>query len=282
MHHFAFWKTNLPFLSVCVGTVVLPKVPWRREDLCQFVIRHKLPNFMKYQITNWPSVRFPAWKWDCNIWASIRITERARQTQLPTAELARLCHFTPCYSSDTRQGQKTSQTFPIYSWSIYIFTGLDLFCACNQFKKCSRFLVLNMWIDTLLTSAGKRLPVYLHWGQNSRSGDRTSAPRQDLRSNFEGHLALTNYLSQEMNLFFILWIFRPIIKQCYNECYCLYVDLQLLSRHQRVSELWGSAVYYVINREQDWTSTDLLSNDCGLHVPETRCTAIYRLKAGTQ
>lgn len=140
MHHFAFWKTNLPFLSVCVGTVVLPKVPWRREDLCQFVIRHKLPNFMKYQITNWPSVRFPAWKWDCNIWASIRITERARQTQLPTAELARLCHFTPCYSSDTRQGQRTSQTFPIYSWSIYIFTGLDLFVHATNLKSVSDFL----------------------------------------------------------------------------------------------------------------------------------------------
>lgn len=92
--HFAV-EENLVVLCVCVCvcTAALPKVPRRREDLCQFVITHKLPSFMKYQITNWPSVRFPAWKWDCNIGTSIRITERATLSPSP-AELASLRHFT--------------------------------------------------------------------------------------------------------------------------------------------------------------------------------------------
>lgn len=61
----------------CMCACVHSLVPWRTDDPFQFVLRHKLPNFMKYQITNWPRVRFPTWKWDCNIWASIRITGRA-------------------------------------------------------------------------------------------------------------------------------------------------------------------------------------------------------------
>lgn len=32
--------------------VLLPKAPWSREDLCQFVIKAEILAFVKYQITN--------------------------------------------------------------------------------------------------------------------------------------------------------------------------------------------------------------------------------------
>lgn len=182
------WKKTLTppsvyiFVWVCVCLAVLPKVPWRSEDLCQFVIRHKLPSFMKYQITNWPSIRFPAWKWDCNIWASIRITERAVLSCLLLSwQVTVISHHamtvTHTYTHNVIIKDKRLQTFTKYSKLIEVFPWLGhlgLHPIKKQYSDFQMGHVLYVYIvaDELWFDLSTVLCLHiLH--QNAWSADRT-------------------------------------------------------------------------------------------------------------
>ena len=86
-----------------------------------------------------------------------------------------------------------------------------------------------------------------------------------------------NSLFMPGQIIYILWTFirNEIINQSYGGLYFVCEDLRLESRHQywlraALHHQKGSALCYMINGQQDWTSTDLLRDDylhTGLHLP---------------